>query len=529
MRVILALSVCLVLASCVSAPKGPPTISGAELRGHALDPTDTVVVHVSNLWSSAGQAARVDSNSKTGRTIEPTKDLEALRKIFAAGFTAVKPESRIVFADQQISTACFTASGLAEREPWAEPVRPDVEAPACRAALQASRARYLVSVQGWLATESETGVESLGFGVGVEKQTRYHFEVVAAVFEAGSRLRICGDRGWQDPDPISRGAGIVIAPFPIPVPIPLAVYETVDAKAYWAHAAWQAGARIGSCFVAPTQTVLSADSGSPTCAAVPFSVVTANAVSAAARKPDARRLCLIDPQACPVRCDFTGYESCVDAKPDQRYRCVPWTAGVAFLHLYAWPDKQTLPVAVRPAPLEFLPLRTDLDVGKRIDCPAELGAEVESALPTLRTELESVAAAARVEQALQGLLAANRVAVEGVRWVSSARGRVDDLQAIGTGAGTRSVIVADVRVRFGQVNQAQCVVKLIASAEVRVQPIDLPESAAPLFDVSAAVDEVAVKHWAHNPATARNELDRLLGQVAADLARNYRERTFGAP
>jgi hypothetical protein len=530
MRPLLVLAACLALASCVSAPKGPPTISGAEQRGHALEPTDTVVVHVSNLWAPAGKVAAADPNSKTHRTIEPAKDLEALRKAFMAGFNSVKPGSRILLADQRIGAACFSAAGLAKVEPWIEPVRPNFEAPECQEALQATRVRYLVSAQAWLATESGTGVESLGMGVAVSEKIRYHFEAAAAVYDVASGLRICGDRGWQDPEPVSRGAGFVIIPSPIPVPLPLAIYETVDAKAYWEHAAWQAGARIGNCFVAPTQTEDNVASGADTCSGVSNAVGAVDAVAAAPRKPNATRLCLIDPLDCPVRCDYTSYNSCVDAKPDRRYGCVPWKEGFAFLRPYAWPVRQALPIVVRPAPLvEFVPLRSGPDSGKGTDCVAELSAEVESALAPLRMELEEVAAAAQVEEMLRGLLAADRINVEGVRWVSSARGRVDDLQAIGARAGTRSVIVADVQVRFGQLNQAQCVVKLIASVAVRVQPIDLPESAAPLFRVLAAVDEVAVKAWARSPATARKELDLLLKQVAADLARSYREWSFGAP
>jgi hypothetical protein len=330
MRAILALIACLALASCVSAPKGPPTVSDAELRGHALDPTDTVVVHVSNLWSSTGQAVPLESSSKTRRTVEPAKDLEVLRKAFVTGFNSVKPGSRLVFADQQLEGACFAVARRAEREPWTEPVQPNWEAPSCLAALQASRARYLVSVQGWLSTESGTGVESLGFGAAVTETTRYHFEAVAAVFDAASGLRICGDRGWQDPNPTSRGAGLVIAPFPIPVPIPLAIYETVDAKAYWEHAAWQAGARIGSCFVAPTEPAITAsaeavDTGSTEsrhCGGELFE--TGDLTPGASDNQGTPWWCLVDPQACPMRCNFVDYESCAPAKPDQRFRCVLW-------------------------------------------------------------------------------------------------------------------------------------------------------------------------------------------------------------
>jgi hypothetical protein len=44
--------------------------------------------------------------------------------------------------------------------------------------------------------------------------------------------------------------------------------------------------------------------------------------SAGPEEANAVSWCLVDPQACPVRCDFTDYESCASVKPDQQHRCV---------------------------------------------------------------------------------------------------------------------------------------------------------------------------------------------------------------
>jgi hypothetical protein len=319
MKAVLAFVACLAIASCASVPKYPPSVYGAEARGHTLDPTDALVVNVSNLWLSAGSSAKAEADPKNHPAIEPAGDLEALRKSFMSGFREVKQESRILPADEHVRAACFTSAGLTEREPWNEPVRPSLDSPACQAALQPSRVRYLVSVHAWLAIESKSTFEAYPLGMGTSKDIRYHFEVVAAIFDVGTGKQICIDRDSQ----YAQGdfiAGIILVPAPLPVPVPLVWGTRVDAQAYWKQTAWQAGARTANCFVPPTEAVNTASTESHNCGGLPLN--TADTTPGNDTKPDALRWCLVDRQACPVRCDLVDYESCASAKPDHQHRCV---------------------------------------------------------------------------------------------------------------------------------------------------------------------------------------------------------------
>jgi hypothetical protein len=251
MRVLFVFVACLALASCTSAPRMPTTVFAGEARGHSLNQTDILVVNVSNLWASAGRSAKSDGDQDSQRKVEPAGDTEALRKEFFSGFKEVKPDARISTAGEHIKAACFTAAGLAEREPWDEPIRPSLDSPACQAALQASHVRYLVSVHAWLAIDSKTESEASYLGIGTTKEIRYHFEAVAAVFDVATGSRICVDRNSQNAVG-DLAAGIVLVPTPLPLPIPMIWGTRVDAQAYWKHVAWQAGARAATCFVAPT-------------------------------------------------------------------------------------------------------------------------------------------------------------------------------------------------------------------------------------------------------------------------------------
>ena len=321
-----------------------------------------------------------------------------------------------------------------------------------------------------MTTDTRTDSESLGVGAAVTTELRYRFEVAALVFDVRTGQAICGDQGWWEAMGI-RGAAIFVTPYPFPVPIPLLWIETIDAKAYWEQAAWYAGARTAACFVAPQ-------------------------VDAAAGDPSER--------ASPRR-----------------------GVGTVVPNPYAWPVEPAPPIVVRVAPLDFVPPHVDppRPHDGRVDCTATWSAGLASSLPALRRELEVLATATPFEDALRAALASESVSVQPAPWTASARGRLDALRAIGANAS--KIVVADVRIRFGQVNRVRCAVKLVASAEVRVQPLERPEAVAPLFDAWAALDDVPVEDWARRPGAARDALDGLLRQVAADLAQSYRQRTFG--
>lgn len=187
---------------------------------------------------------------------------------------------------------------------------------------------------------------------------------------------------------------------------------------------------------------------------------------------------------------------------------------------YEWPEQGRggpAPLLLRTSPLAYSALRADAPHPyiKGIDCRAVLGDAVVSAMSSVRSALEQVQAAQIVQDEVLRLLAGSKVPVETVRSATET----------GEVAAAKKVIVADVHVRFGQVNQAKCVVKLVATAEVRVQPVGRAPTAAPLYDVWSIADNVPVEAWASDPGAAQAALAGLLQQVGRDLAVSYRERT----
>jgi hypothetical protein len=188
---------------------------------------------------------------------------------------------------------------------------------------------------------------------------------------------------------------------------------------------------------------------------------------------------------------------------------------------YAWPADSDGParLVLTAAPLEYSALSKgpSQQNPSGLDCRPVLGEAAEAALPAVRAALEQVRAVAIVEGELRRELAGARVEI------GTASG------PDGAAAGAKKFIVADVRVRFGQINQAACPVKLVAAVEVRVQPVGRPPPPAPLYDVWASLDDVPVEAWARDPAAARDALTRLLQQLGRNFAASYRERTQRLP
>lgn len=184
---------------------------------------------------------------------------------------------------------------------------------------------------------------------------------------------------------------------------------------------------------------------------------------------------------------------------------------------YAWPANSDGParLVLTAAPLEYSALSKGPTPRNPsgLDCRAVLGEALEAALPAVRVALEQVHAVAIVEDQLRRELAGSEVEI------GTAPG------PDGAASGAKKFILADVRVRFGQINQAACPVKLVAAVEVRVQPVDRPPSPAPLYDVWASLDDVPVEAWARDPAAARDALTSLLQQLGRNFAASYRERT----
>lgn len=106
---------------------------------------------------------------------------------------------------------------------------------------------------------------------------------------------------------------------------------------------------------------------------------------------------------------------------------------------------------------------------------------------------------------------------------ASPQARTAEVIGIGNRAGVSHVILADVHVQFGEMVQG-CRIKLVARADVRVQPLGQPEMIQPRFSVWAEQPDAPVEDWAVNPDLARKELRALLDQLGGKLIDAYRDR-----
>jgi hypothetical protein len=251
---LLGIAVSMMLAACVSAPKGAPTTHG-EARGHPLAATDTVAVFLSTEVLADRKASEVASaapaESLASIAIRPAGDIDAIRKSFLKGFNSARPDAPVVWVDEPLRLACFESGTKSPESDRAILVKPDLSGVRCRALLEERRIRYLVSMTGWSETTSRTAAVTIWPGGGVSTKRDHLFEFVARVFDTASGLDVCGDRAWEIAQSENKG-GLTVPPYvPFPLPVPIVSITTVDEPAYFARAAWVVGARVGACFVAP--------------------------------------------------------------------------------------------------------------------------------------------------------------------------------------------------------------------------------------------------------------------------------------
>lgn len=102
--------------------------------------------------------------------------------------------------------------------------------------------------------------------------------------------------------------------------------------------------------------------------------------------------------------------------------------------------------------------------------------------------------------------------------------RAAQLDKIGKDLGAKTLVLADIRVLFGEATGSACDVKLAAQADVRVQPIGQPEMKEPRFSVWAEQPQVPLEEWASEPARARRQLDELLATLGKKLIESYSDR-----
>jgi hypothetical protein len=156
-------------------------------------------------------------------------------------------------------------------------------------------------------------------------------------------------------------------------------------------------------------------------------------------------------------------------------------------------------------------------------CPPDPGDPSAASLARVRDALVTVPATAIIDEEFRATLPPPAPVIERTRYASTPAARAAEAADFGARHGAPAVIVVDVEVQFGAVLQGSCFVKLIATAEVRVQPAGALESKTPLYDIWAPLQRVPVEAWARDPAAARKELSELLRQIGRDLATSYGE------
>lgn len=291
------------VAACVSAPQGVPSVDGAEGRGQPLAASESVVLYLSA--SLLPPESRQDARSPSFRPppeVHPLQDTNAAYRALAQGFGSVRSDVRVVVADDALRQACFDGGDRLAMGDAALLVRPDVQSPRCRALVDERRVRYFVSVVGWGSTASTNVTENLGTGVRKSARRVHWFEFVAHAYDAGGGPAVCEERALETAHS-SQGAGLAIVPAP-PVwfPLPLLWRSTVDDSAFFERAAWIAGARAGMCFVEPAKARPPPD-GAP------------------GSSPTHQQWCLVDPASNPVACEIDTYDECLARRPDSQHRC----------------------------------------------------------------------------------------------------------------------------------------------------------------------------------------------------------------
>lgn len=95
------------------------------------------------------------------------------------------------------------------------------------------------------------------------------------------------------------------------------------------------------------------------------------------------------------------------------------------------------------------------------------------------------------------------------------------LERLGKDLGAKSLILADIRVLFGETTGSSCDVTLAARADVRVQAVGHPETKEIRYSVRAEQAQVPLEAWASEPARARKRLDELLASLGRTLIESY--------
>lgn len=333
-------AVSMMLTACVSTPKGAPSVSGSQGGGYPLAASEVVALFLStSLVPSDSKQVAGSAPMRDTSSIRPVQDKSAAYKALTEGFLAARSDVQVVVADEPLRQACFQSGNKFVTDDRAVFVLPDVDSAPCRTLINERHLRYFVSFAAWCSIATTTTSEAIGIGFGVSSDHVHEFTFVAKAFDAMSGMEFCDDRTVE----VARSReGGAITLLPPGLPFPLFWATTVDEPAYFARAAWLAGAKAGMCFVAPTKAQLLAEEEAKARAQIapaphewcriegagPKNQVWMTAEDCARAKQTGAKgfgtelWCLADPQANQPLCYFTTYEACFAAKITQQYRCI---------------------------------------------------------------------------------------------------------------------------------------------------------------------------------------------------------------
>jgi hypothetical protein len=220
------------LSGCVVMPEGPLKTSNYEPRGIPLAATESVVVFVS---TEIAPMAPLKGGDRL-----PLTSPRSVTDRFLKGFRAVRQDANIELGDEFLRETCFekgTKSVLGEGRPVL--VMPSLDAPDCRALVEARGIRYLISVSGSRLIFPVTGEP---VQMSVFAQQEHQFEVIARAVDAKSGAVVCEERSVEY---ATWHGGVIWLYIPVPY------FQFMDDSAHWERAGWYTGNKVGGCFVQP--------------------------------------------------------------------------------------------------------------------------------------------------------------------------------------------------------------------------------------------------------------------------------------
>jgi hypothetical protein len=138
-----------------------------------------------------------------------------------------------------------------------------------------------------------------------------------------------------------------------------------------------------------------------------------------------------------------------------------------------------------------------------IRCPQRVRDKLGDVPAWVRSTFGGTPVAQLVAEGARSQLREGGPAIVVLQGTGSKEERSAQHERLGKELGAKTLVLADIRVLFGETVGSACDVKLTAQADVRVQPIGQPEMKEPRFWVWAEQPQVPLEEWASEPARAR--------------------------